>query len=328
MNNSRPSFTNNSNRLAIPNLTHGQPSASGPSYQSAAAGPATPPTFFNNGSAPISIDDDDDDVHDNDTPLTPVTPPTPAAAPGTITIPPTLRLPNIDAEGRRTVIDLTADSPPREVIDVDALPDTPDVEYQFSRPAVNRVPPHVVPPHPGVPHQAGYMGNVANMNNRFYDNRPHPPANYNPGGINAGRFLHQIVQVMNGNRGFGAASMGLGGQERDGGLLFRGQRIDVFGVPGAGVAFNPPGVLDYRQGAHGVLPGTPPAEERPNYVKPKEAREGYTRDPTSETTVVCPMCDHELGENNGDKLQAKVWVGKCGHVSFFLSTDIPKTKKK
>src|SRR5690606_22283436 len=143
-------------------------------------------------------------------------------------------------------------------------------------------------------------------------------------GLNPGGFLHQLVQVMHGNRAFGAASMvmGMGGPGGgDNGFLYRAQSIE-YRAPGP-AGFRPPGVLDYRHGARGILEDEVPEERQPNYKAPPKAKEGFTRSPTSDTTVVCPKCSHELGENNGDKLQATVWVGKCGHVNF-LQLAVPK----
>lgn len=51
---------------------------------------------------------------------------------------------------------------------------------------------------------------------------------------------------------------------------------------------------------------------------PMPTREGYTRSPNGEDTIVCANCDEELGQGHTE-LQRQCWTSKkCGHVCFTL----------
>lgn len=140
--------------------------------------------------------------------------------------------------------------------------------------------------------------------------------------------VHEIGVGNNGN-----LDAGLGGGVSQNlfqilGGMFGGntrQRFD-FSIHGRGsihmddVNFHPPGPLDYRLGANGILRDSPPAEDpvrrrEAEYKPPPPAKPGFTRSPTSDDVLVCPSCEHELGTYSKEEVQATVWLGKCGHVS-------------
>ena len=59
---------------------------------------------------------------------------------------------------------------------------------------------------------------------------------------------------------------------------------------------------------------TQPPPPRPTYQAPPPPAEGFTRSPKEEDTVICPNCDHELGQGN-DEIRRQIWVIRsCGHV--------------
>ena len=88
-----------------------------------------------------------------------------------------------------------------------------------------------------------------------------------------------------------------------------------------------PGAMDYRNQAF--------AEQKPEHVPPKPAKEGFTRSPTEDDTIICPSCEEELVHNKDDeepvvkkggkpptkkeREEHPFWVVKeCGHVDSSL----------
>ena len=256
------------------------------------------------------------------------------ASTNTVTFTSSVLLPNRDSQGRRTVIDLTADSPPQpqpqprpEIIDVDALPDRPN--SYFTRNEDYRLPPRRRFAGPTTPVR------VENPNHNIqYNNRPY----------NMSRFHHEISSPILGQAARMVHEIGVGGNGNlDAGLgggvgqsffhiLFGAdtrQRFD-FSINGRSihmddVNFHPPGPLDYRLGANGILGDTPPVEDpvrrrEAEYKPPAPAKQGFTRSPTSDDVLICPSCEHELGTHSKEEGQATVWLGKCGHVSIVNSS--------
>ena len=252
-----------------------------------------------------------------------------------VVVPGSVILPNSDSQGRRTVIDLTDDSPPRrqpEVIDVDALPDRPssyfydghdasrtqneDLTMLMARRLFPRPTGHS--PRPPAPRPVEPDPNAFNNRNymRYHQEIAHPilgPGSrmgqeLGPAGANRGGFGRNFLQMFEGIGhmwgAFGAANHG---------MMIRRESVDV--------SFHPPAGLDYRLGANGILHDTPPVEDaarrrEEQYKAPLPARAGFTRSPTSEDVLVCPICEHELGTMSEVEGQNKIWLGKCGHVSF------------
>lgn len=83
-----------------------------------------------------------------------------------------------------------------------------------------------------------------------------------------------------------------------------------------------PGLMNYQQHAF--------ADQKPPHVAPPPAREGFTRSPEEEQTIICPSCEKELIQKKDEEPVAKkggkaptkkereehpFWVLKeCGHV--------------
>ena len=60
------------------------------------------------------------------------------------------------------------------------------------------------------------------------------------------------------------------------------------------------------------------ADQPESYSPPSPPREGFTRSPKEDDVIVCPNCDDELGTGDTD-LKRSVWFVKgCGHVCFRL----------
>ena len=65
---------------------------------------------------------------------------------------------------------------------------------------------------------------------------------------------------------------------------------------------------------------TQPPPPRPTYEAPPPPGDGFTRSPKEDDTVICPNCDHELGQGN-DEIRRQIWVIRsCGHVSALDSS--------
>ncbi|KAI5811030.1 hypothetical protein DFH27DRAFT_520499 [Peziza echinospora] len=164
---------------------------------------------------------------------------------GTILVPATILLPNQDVEGRRTVIDLTEDSPPppsrasREIIDVDALPDRPSSFFGDSTPQMY----FARQRHPRP------MGSLGNGPARPVE--PNPLYNQNPFAPNYQRYHHHhhhhhhqdISNPILGNGGRMVPGIGSGLGLRHGGTMSSGgstipaaanEERDVGGGGGAG----------------------------------------------------------------------------------------------
>jgi len=82
--------------------------------------------------------------------------------------------------------------------------------------------------------------------------------------------------------------------------------------------FQPPTSLNYGLNAQHVFDSGTPLRDHPGfkddaYRAPSAAREGFTRSPTENMTLICPQCGDELGRN-ADVLKREVWVAKCGHT--------------
>lgn len=81
--------------------------------------------------------------------------------------------------------------------------------------------------------------------------------------------------------------------------------------------FVPPRGLNYTLNAHHVYGDDTPLRDHPGfkddtYQPPPPPRQGYTRSPKDNMTLVCPDCGDELGKNTDVKKE--VWIGKCGHT--------------
>jgi len=211
-----------------------------------------------------------------------------------------------------TVIDLTDDN--------DAGEDEPELEVTHSRQVPRR---HHLPPPPPPPR--------VDSPPLFMSPAPRP-------GFHA-RMGH-FAQRINLNRVFAAgrnADMDQGGADADD---FHDFAFAAFGEHGlhfqvinaaqinAAVHQAMPGEMNYQRDAF--------ADRKPDHVPPKPAKEGYTRSPTENDTIICPSCEEELVHNKheeepivkkGGKEPTKkereehpFWVlRECGHVGFFLS---------
>ena len=242
-------------------------------------------------------------------------------------------LPPVDLQGRRTVIDLTADDQP-EVIDVDALPDRPnsyfgeDINVIYAR----RVQQHQ--------HQMRNPAPVDPIEPYFIEPRSRPMPNLgNPIMMGGARVGSQIGNGDIGRRPGSNELVGefvrallpgmlpgmrewLGSPLRNAGgpWTYRHQSIDI--------NFQAPGNLDYRLGPNG-REFTPPVNEAARqreleYKAPVKCQEGFTRDPKEDELLVCPGCDAELGVTSKEnEAQGTVWVGKCGHVSLRITYIFP-----
>jgi hypothetical protein len=247
------------------------------------------------------------------------------------------------------VIDLTGSSPPaagpsrqpvppplrprprgREVIDVDALPDTPperarlpngdDIGLVFARAG---------PRPPG---------------RRFQPREPPPPRPVEPhafpGFIPGPRFYQDAAQedpILGHGGRIGQRSADMGPN-----AIFYGHRLHR-GLPGGGGpssranlynamagrrGFQPPGQpgfrspnMDYTAQAPGILrPNTPPVDaaalRNADYKTPPPPKDGFTRTPKETDVLVCANCDQELGVEADTPQAGQVWAGKCGHVSL------------
>jgi len=209
------------------------------------------------------------------------------------------------------IIDLTDDN--------DAAEDEPDLEVTHARQIPRRVPPPPPPPQADSPPL-------------FMPPAPRP-------GLHArlGHFAHHI----NINRIFAAGrnvEMDQGGP--DGGdfhdfafaaFADHGVHFQVINQINAAAQQAMPGEMNYQRDAF--------ADRKPDHVPPKPAKEGYTRSPTENDTIICPSCEEELVHNKqeegptskkGGKEPTKkereehpFWVlRECGHVS--LSTSRPR----
>lgn len=95
--------------------------------------------------------------------------------------------------------------------------------------------------------------------------------------------------------------------------------------PMGGSGFQPPGQLDYRRRAPGIIREDSPVIEdvirtrNVDYKAPPPAREGYTRTPKGDDILVCSNCDVELGVESPNPSNEEVWASKCGHVRLLSS---------
>jgi len=76
--------------------------------------------------------------------------------------------------------------------------------------------------------------------------------------------------------------------------------------------------MDYSAQAPGILRGSPPPDaaaiRMADYKTPAPAKDGFTRSPKGNDTLVCICCDQELAVEKTDLPKSgEVWVGKCGH---------------
>ncbi|KAF8465290.1 hypothetical protein BDZ91DRAFT_233328 [Kalaharituber pfeilii] len=278
----------------------------------------------------------------------------------TVVVPGSVLLPNRDIAGRRTIIDLTEDSPPRrpepEIIDVDALPDRPTSYFyddrpghetfeegysmlfarrRYPRPAGFAPPARPVEPNPHQSYPRMYPGNFQ----RYHPDLASPILghgarmahhNIGPGpnraaaaGLGAGLGGHLLHAISSGVTQFLSGAAGAGNRFQ----FYTHQSVDI--------NFEAPRGLDYTLGPHGRAesPSMDDAARRreQEYKPPPPPRAGFTRSPKQGDVLVCAMCDHELGQNSEeDERLVTVWLGKCGHcycgrcAASFRSTPRPK----
>ncbi|KAH0547514.1 hypothetical protein FGG08_000239 [Glutinoglossum americanum] len=218
---------------------------------------------------------------------------------------------------------------PRDIIDVDALPDTPErrsaalrphspeVELTFSRPRVpTRVDLHRptglrTVAQPVEPHQIyssaprGVNHGVAGVNERG----PAAATAQSQAHLNLHERLSLISQQFN-------TEINSFDDERDPPRRARQQNNNGGHFP---VAANfPIPMLDYRDVGFELMPEDLPDDAvivlgKRNYSAPEPAQEGFTRSPNEEDVIVCPNCDDELTVGDGE-VKRSVWVAKCGHV--------------
>lgn len=77
--------------------------------------------------------------------------------------------------------------------------------------------------------------------------------------------------------------------------------------------------MDYSQRAPGIIREESPVDaaraRNIDYKSPPPAREGYTRSPKEDDILVCSSCSSELGVPGEGPYAQEVWASKCGHVS-------------
>jgi hypothetical protein len=223
---------------------------------------------------------------------------------------------------------------PRDIIDVDALPDTPErrsaalrpqspeVELTFSRP---RVPARVdlrrpaslgAIAQPVEPHQiyssapGGISHGVAGVNNRG----PVVATAQQPVQLN----LRDRLSLI--SRQISSYEEVLNSPRRP-----RQQNGDGGHAPAA--ANFPMPVFDYREVAFEFMPDGSPDDPvimlgKRSYGAPGKPQDGFTRSPNEGDVIICPNCDDELTVGD-DEVKRSVWVAKCGHVCFVpLPTNI------
>ncbi|KAI9768208.1 MAG: hypothetical protein M1840_005038 [Geoglossum simile] len=214
---------------------------------------------------------------------------------------------------------------PRDIIDVDALPDTPehlrqpspDVQLTFSRP---RVPARVDLRRP-----AG-LGAFAQPvePHQIYSSTPRG-VGHGVGGVNDRgpvTVTGQQQAQLNFHERLSLISRRIGeyGEVRSHPRRPRQQNDDVGHVQAA--ANFPVPVLDYGDvGFELMADGSPDGSpddavivlEKRTYNAPEPAQEGFTRSPNEGNVIVCPNCDDELTVGDDD-VKRSVWVAKCGHV--------------
>jgi hypothetical protein len=223
----------------------------------------------------------------------------------------------------RSTANLRPNRAASEVIDVDALPDTPtpperapfpnggedDIELLFTRPGAPRPPPRgrfqgrEPPPPPPPPPQP-----------------PVEPAHaflgFNPGP----RFGPQEDPILGHGGRIGQHVMGLNG-------AFHNQpmRRGWIQAPQPGPQFRMPN-MDYSVQAPGIMRrNTPPVDaaaiRNADYMPPPPARNGFTRSPRESDVLLCAQCDQELSAETEETPSEQVWAGKCGHVGFQRLSD-------
>ncbi|KAI9820950.1 MAG: hypothetical protein M1832_003422 [Thelocarpon impressellum] len=193
----------------------------------------------------------------------------------------------------------------RDVIDVDALPDSPgrrrasgrqespEVEFTFAR--------QVHPPPPARPVEPRGFASGAH---------PYP----------AGAGWDPFGQMMGWSSGLSGYMRGLGrvppgrSRERPEGPQPASRAGQGRGVgPDTGLARFANLRPDYDMVALDDEP-TPARPVAPTYDAPEPAAEGFTRSPAEDDAILCPNCGEELGLGKS-KEQRQVWfVKKCGHV--------------
>ncbi|KAH0566103.1 hypothetical protein GP486_000494 [Trichoglossum hirsutum] len=241
----------------------------------------------------------------------------------------------------QTVIDLTGEDPPppphatssghsssrvsrppwfpRDIIDVDALPDapdhrfaatrqpSPDVELTFAR---TRVPARI-----DLRRVIG--GNMAQPvePNQFYSSAPSGVSHGGTGVNDRGPVT--ATSQLNFDERLNWLSQRIGEFAEMRGYPRRTRRNGDSGFVPAAVDFPVP-EPNYRNTAFELISDGSPddaavAPSKHNYLTPKSTREGFTRSPKEGDVIICPNCDDELtaGEN---EVKRSVWVAKCGHV--------------
>lgn len=85
-----------------------------------------------------------------------------------------------------------------------------------------------------------------------------------------------------------------------------------------GRSFAPPAHLNFDHTGFQIEPPQQRAPPPPTYNAPPPPRNGFTRSPKEDDTLVCPNCEEELGVSK-DEIKRQVWVVKsCGHVCIHL----------
>jgi len=223
-------------------------------------------------------------------------------------------------------------SRPREVIDVDALPDSPPVRNQnedevqmlYTRPGLPRPPPRgrfqgremPRPVEPQAFRAPNYLPRV------FQDGAQEDPI------LGHGGRIGQRSPDMGANVGFfypqplrgsvGGSRAGAGNPNNMLNLMVASRARRFHHQP----SFQPPN-LDYSIQAPGILrPDTPPIDaaalRNVDYKTPPPPRQGFTRSPKETDVLVCVQCDQELGVESEAPKASEVWTGKCGHVGVLL----------
>lgn len=257
---------------------------------------------------------------------------------------PNMASPNVPQHSVQ-VIDLTGSSPPsagpsrqpvappprssrpgREVIDVDALPDSPherhlsldvedDIDSFFLREGSS-----FLRPEPSRPRRR-FQGRASPP-----PPRPIEPLAF-PGFIPGPRFYQDDggedpILGHGGRIGQQGADMGPNPTFYNRRQDHRANMMQAMAhrnlQPPRAHGFRPPNELDYVAQASGILrPNAPPIDaaaiRNADYKTPPPPQEGFTSSPRAADVLVCALCDQELGVETDSPQAGQVWAGKCGH---------------
>ncbi|KAI9779728.1 MAG: hypothetical protein M1839_007226 [Geoglossum umbratile] len=213
---------------------------------------------------------------------------------------------------------------PRDIIDVDALPDTPErrsvtlrqpspeVQLTFSR---ARVPGRV-----GV-HRQTDLGGLAQPVEPHQIYRSTLGVSHGVAGVNdRGPVVATGQQQLQFNQherpSLTSRRAGEFREVRSHPRRPRQQNDDIGHAPPA-INFHVPRLNYGGVGFELVADGSPDDPVivlgKRAYSAPEPAKEGFTRSPNEGDIIVCPNCDDELTVGDDD-VKRSVWVAKCGHV--------------